>query len=201
MKNANFVRVAGLAGMFGGALWLVALYIEYAYGLFQPGSGPLYVPNQVMFFVAQLCYLTAILGLMRAGTGGGWFGRISLGIFFLGWAALASALGLSLVISSPLADALVPIGGIASTLGGLLAGIAVAAAGRLRGWSRFAPLVQGLYQLFQLLFVIFIDDRGPTQLMESLWAGTWFLIGLALFVGARSERPAADREVREPIEA
>ncbi len=201
VKNANFVRIAGLAGMFGGALWLVALFIEYAYDLFQPASGPLYVPNQLMFFAAQLCYLTVIAGLIRAGAGGGRFGRISLGLFFFGWTALASALGLSLVTSGPVADALILPGAIASTLGGLLAGIAVAATGRLQGWPRLALLVQGLYQLFQFLFVIFIDDRGPTQLMESLWAGTWFLIGLALFVSVRESRRVATRDSKRPAEA
>lgn len=189
MKRTSFIRIAGVAGMFGAALWFVALLIEYRFGLFPPGSGALFTANQTMFFVAQLCYLTTIAGLMRAGAGGGWFGKISLGLLFVGWAALAVALGLSLFSDASVADALIPIGGIASTLGGLLTGIAVAVVGRLRGWHRFSPLVQGTYQLFVIFLpAIFIDGRGPTQLTESLWTGTWFLIGLALFASATSER-------------
>jgi hypothetical protein len=46
MKNASFVRIAGIAGMFGASLWLVALFIEYAYDLFSPGEGVLYTVNR-----------------------------------------------------------------------------------------------------------------------------------------------------------
>jgi hypothetical protein len=121
-----------------------------------------------MFLVAQLCYLAVILGLMRAGAAGnGLLGRISLGLFFFGWAALAAALGLSLMSDTPVADAVILIGAIASTLGGLLTGIAVAVAGRLRSWTRFAPLGQGAYQLFVHFLPIVIANREPTQLTGS----------------------------------
>ncbi len=198
MKNAGLVRTAGKAGMFGASLWLVALFVEYAYNLFPPGEGALFTANQTMFFVAQLCYVTAILGLMLAGAGGGWLGKVSLGIFLFGWAVLAAALGLSLISESLVADALIPIGGITSTVGGLLAGITVAVARRLRGPWRFMPLIQGLYLLFVLFLPVAFADRGPTQLTESLWTGTWFLIGLALFASAGYGGPAADRVAREP---
>jgi hypothetical protein len=196
VRNANFAGISGIAGMFGAALWLVALFIEYAYNLFPPGEGPLFAANQAMFFVAQLCFLAVIAGLVRSGAAGdGWFGKISLGLFFFGWAALASALGLSLVSDAPVADAIVPIGGVTSTLGGLLAGVAAAAAGRLRDPWRFAPLVQGSYYALVLFLPLFFG-REPTQVTESLWTGTWFLIGLALFASARNEKPASDREAR-----
>ena len=200
MRNDRFVRATGVAAMFGAALWLVALFVEYGFGLEPPSEGALFTANQAMFFAAELCYLIAIAGLMRAGAGGGWFGRISLGLFFLGWAALASALGLSLVSDAPLADVVLPVGGIASTLGGLLAGIAVATEGRFRGWARFAPLVQGLYYAF-VLFLPLFAGLEPTQLTESLWMVTWFLIGLALFVSSSNARPAARNEANTPVEA
>lgn len=194
MKDANIAKVAGLAGMFGAVLWLVALFIEYAYDLFSC-EGALCGANQGMFLVAQLCYLAVIAGLMRTrAAGDGRFGRISLGLFFFGWAALASgllvsALGLPVPPGFPVFDLVILIGAIASTLGGFLAGIAVAAVGRLRGIWRFAPLTQGLYQLAAFLRVV-VADQEPTQLTESLWTGTWFLIGLALFMSARDTKPA-----------
>ena len=204
MRNARFVKAAGVAGMFGAALWLVALFIEYAYDLFSC-TGALCGANQGMFLVAQLCYLVVIAGLMRAGAAGdGWFGRISLGLFFFGWAALVSgllvsALGLPVPPEVPVFDLLVLIGAIASTLGGFLVGIAVAVTGRLRGIWRFAPLVQGLYQLGAFLRVV-LFDLEPTQLSESLWTGTWFLVGLALFLGARATKPA-ERGAGERMDA
>lgn len=202
MKNAKFVRTAGIAGMFGAALWLVALFIEYAYDLFTPREGALFAANQAMFLVAQLCYLVAIFGLMRVkAAGDGRFGRISLGLFFFGWTALASGGVLSSVSDTPIADVLILIGAIASTLGGLLAGIAVAVARRLGGFWRFAPLTQGLYQLFVGFLPVVIAGREPTQLTESLWTGTWFLIGLALFASARDLEPASDHGAKEPVGA
>lgn len=205
MKGARIHRIAGGAGMFGAGLWLVALFIEYAYYLFSC-KGALCGANQGMFLVAQLCYLVLIAGLMRTrAAGDGWFGRISLGLFFFGWAALASALfmsalGLPVPPGFPVFDLLTLIGAIASTLGGFLVGIAVARAGRPRGIWRFAPLVQGLYQLVAFLRVV-LAGQEPTQLTESLWTGTWFLIGLALFVGARTTRPAVELAAEERVEA
>ena len=193
MKNAGPVRLAGLVGMFGAALWVVALFVEYAYDLFSC-EGALCGVNQAMFLVAQLCYLAVIAGLMRVrAAGDGWPARISLGLFFFGWAALASALlmsalGLPLPPELRVFDLLTLVGAVASTLGGFLTGIAVAAAGRLRGLWRLAPLIQGLYQLVAFLRVV-LAGQEPTQLTESLWAGTWFLMGLALFVSARKEGP------------
>ena len=46
---------------------VLALYIEYAYDLFQPRDGVLYAANQTMFLIGMLCFLTVIAGLMRAG--------------------------------------------------------------------------------------------------------------------------------------
>jgi hypothetical protein len=83
VKSARFVRTAGVAGMFGAVLWVLALYIKYAYDLFQPRDGGLYAAKQAMFLIGMLCFLTAKAGLMRAGVAGR-FGKVSLGIFFFG---------------------------------------------------------------------------------------------------------------------
>lgn len=140
--------------------------------------------DQMMFFVAQLCYLTVIAGLMR----GGWFGKISLGIFF-GWAMFAVALALSLLFGTPIVDIIILIGASASTLDGMLA--------------------QGSYQLFVGFLPVGEHDREPTRLTESLWTVTWFLIGLALFVSARdtserrqlAEMETAQRNLRLRVRA
>ena len=204
MKSTRFVRTAGVAGMFGAALWVVALYIEYAYDLFQPREGVLYAANQAMFLIGMLCFLAVIAGLMRAGAGG-WFGKVSLGIFFLGWVMFAAAvlldvIGIPVISGSPVADLVILVGAVASTLGGFLAGIAVAVAGRLPGIWRFAPLTQGLYQLVAFLRVVLLGQE-PTQLTESLWMATWFLMGLALLVAARDGATVDRNEAKAPVEA
>jgi hypothetical protein len=91
-------------------------------------------------------------------------------------------------------------GAAASTIVGLFAGIAIAVAGRLRGWARFAPLGEGLYQFVQFLRIV-LTNHELTQLTESRWLVTWLLIGLALFVSAKEEKPTSDHKAREPIEA
>ena len=70
---------------------------------------------------------------------------------------------------------------------GLLSGIAVAIGKKWQGWTRFAPLLQGVYFLLVMMILppILTGSNEPTLLTESLWMATWFLLGLALFVNAR----------------
>ena len=69
-QNYNRAQTAGALGMFGAALFFVGLLVEYHYGLFPPGSGTLYVLNQVQFTVAMICML-AMLWQMRGMRVGG----------------------------------------------------------------------------------------------------------------------------------
>jgi len=62
--NENRAHIAGVRGMSGAALFFVGLLIEYRYGLFPPGSGTLYVINQIMFLVAMVC-ICGMLWQMR----------------------------------------------------------------------------------------------------------------------------------------
>ena len=194
VKNANRIRTAGLLGMFGAVLFLVNLFVEYSLGLQPPGSGALYYANQGMFFIAMLCYVIVIVGLMWAkAAGDGWFGKISLGVFASGWTLLLAAEIVLLTLVDNPSMVLFPIGGLISMFGGLLAGIAVATAGRWHGWQRFAPLIVGLYFLLVLVVPDFVANREPNLLTESLWPVTWFLLGLALVTSGRAAR---DQSVR-----
>lgn len=120
------VRLAGLACMAGAVFWIIALLIEYRYGLLPPGSGTLFTITQSMFAVAMIGYIVGLLGLFWARVVGGWFGRITLALFFLGWCAIFVALAASLLTDSAALELLAPIGGILGNFSALLAGIAVA---------------------------------------------------------------------------
>jgi hypothetical protein len=111
---------------------------------------------------------------------------------------LLDVIGIPVISDPPVADLVILVGAVASTLGGFLAGIAVAVAGRLPSLWRFAPLTQGLYQLVAFLRVVLLGQE-PTQLTESLWMATWFLIGLSLLMASRDEAPANRKEA--PVEA
>jgi len=182
MNFRNQSRVAGTVGMASAGLWLIALTIEYRYGLEPPGNGSfLFYADQLMFFLALAGYFVMLLGLWRSRAAGqGVFGKISLALFIVGLAALLIAQVVQWLTKNP-NFFLFPVGGIFQLLGGLLTGIAVATAKRWDGWQRFAPLLQGLYYLIVLFIPIAISNQSPSQLTESLWQVTWFITSLALF--------------------
>lgn len=182
MISKKYPRISGMVGMASAVLWLIALFIEYGFHLQPPGDGSfMYFADQILFFVALAGYLVMLLGLWQSkAAGDGIFGKISLGLFITGLAALLIAQIVQWLTNN--ADFfLFPIGGIFQLLGGLLTGIAVITSKSWDGWQRFTPLLQGLYYLIALFLPIVISNQSPTQLGESVWQGAWFLTSLALF--------------------
>jgi hypothetical protein len=188
VNSKHQVRVSSVFGMASAGLWLVALFIEYGFGLQPPGNGSLmYFANQSMFFIALAGYLIMLLGLWKSkAAGDGIFGKISLGIFIAGLVSLLIAQIAQWLTNNP-DFFLFPVGGILQLLGGLLTGIAVVTAKRWNGWQRFAPLVQGLYYLIALFLPIAISNQSPTQLRESIWQVAWFITSLALFTRSNNQ--------------
>ena len=97
MRSGNFIRFSAIVGMASAALWLIALSMEYRYGLQPPGNGTaLYLADQIIFFVALAGYLMMLLGLWKSGAAGdGATGRISVGIFHCWAGCPAHCLGLA----------------------------------------------------------------------------------------------------------
>lgn len=60
--NERRTQVAEMLGMFGVALFFAGLLIEYHYGLFPPGSGTLYVINQLVFLLGLALFQSAHKG-------------------------------------------------------------------------------------------------------------------------------------------
>jgi hypothetical protein len=182
MNIKNQIRLSGVVGMASAGLWLIALLIEYRYGLQPPGNASLiYMADQIMFFVALAGYLVMLLGLWKSkAAGDGIFGRISLGIFIAGLVSLLIAWLAQLIKKDP-NFFLYPVGGIFQLLGGLLTGIAVVTAKRWDGWQRFAPLIQGLYYLLLFFLLVVSSNQSPSPIGEALWQVTWSITSLALF--------------------
>jgi hypothetical protein len=182
MNIKNQIRLSGVVGMASAGLWLIALLIEYRYGLQPPGNASLiYIADQIMFFVALAGYLVMLLGLWKSkAAGDGIFGRISLGIFIAGLVSLLIAWLAQLIKKDP-NFFLYPVGGIFQLLGGLLTGIAVVTAKRWDGWQRFAPLIQGLYYLLLFFLLVVSSNQSPSPIGEALWQVTWSITSLALF--------------------
>lgn len=185
MGSINRIRRAGVICIAAAMMWIVALFIEYGFGLKPPGHGPLYILNQLMFFVAMSGFVTTIIGLMWArAAGDGLFGKLALGIFTVGWSLLIVAGIVALITGNPDLP-LYPIGGVLSTVGGVLAGIAVVVARRWHGWQRVTVLAYGLYYLLVLFLPIIVANQEPTLVTEVIWGLAWIPIGLALYTTQR----------------
>lgn len=182
MNFEKNIRASGTVGMVSAGIWLIALSIEYKFGLLPPGNGSwLYYFDQFLFFFALAGYLLMLLGIWHSdAVRDSRFGKISLGIFMTGIGALLIAQVFQLIIHNP-DFFLYPVGGIFQLVGGVLTGIAVVVTKRWKGWQRFAPLVQGVYYLVVLFIPIVISNQSPTQLTEGLWQVTWFITSLALY--------------------
>lgn len=189
METSTNTRPYALAGMAGAVFFIINLVFEYRYDLFPPDSGPAFVANQLSFFTGMVGLLIMLVGMWRArATGDGRFGRLALGFFIAAWATLILGGFISLFTGN--ADFfLLPVGGLGSLLGALLAGIAVVFARRWTGWQRFALLIQGL---FMPLMMILRGTPEPTFIIEVAWMALWFITSLALYtMGKEPEAEAA----------
>ena len=187
--------------MVAAVVWLIALVVEFQFGLQPPGDGSAaYRADQAAFALAQLGYLIMLVGLFRSRAGGDrTFGRIAILIWVIGIAALV--LGQFLALLGILFVPLLPIGGLGQVIGSILTAIAVWRAGRWQGWRRLAPVIWAIYTVFLLVSVatdlpgVTISARAPnpttspTELTEAVWEVAWFLVGLALYIESGRGEP------------
>jgi hypothetical protein len=202
LKASWAIRAGAVAGMVAAVVWVIALVIEYQYGLRPPGNGSSqYKADQAAFLLAQVGYLAMLIGLFLSRAGGdGLFGRAAIGIWIIAIAAivLAQALGVFGVTDI----FLLPIGGVGQILGSVLTSVAIWRAGRWTGWRRFAPAIWTVYFLVTIGAAVaaipFLsipaaapNPVAPSPPVEALWQAAWFLLSLALYIEAgRTPKPA-----------
>ena len=186
MNTINRIRNTGLVCMSAAILWIIAITMEYHYDLKPPGSGALYDLNQLMFITAIAGHLTGIFGLIWARAAGeGRFGRFTLGLFAFGYSILIVAT----IVSLPAGNNdnwLFPMGGLAASLGCLLAGISISTAKRWQGWQRWSVLIYAIYYWAALFLPLVIANQEPNQITETIWGFAWLLIGFALYSNKHS---------------
>ena len=126
------IRASAIVGMVASAVWIIALAVEYQFGLQPPGDGSaLYHADQAAFTLAELGYLLMLIGLFRSRAGGdGTFGRTGIVIWAIAIGALV--LGQLLQFLGVEVVPLLPIGGLGQIIGSILTAIAV---WRARRWS------------------------------------------------------------------
>jgi len=185
MPNTSLARKAGVAGMAGAVMWIIALIIEYSFGLFPPdGSGPLYVTNQTLSFVAMGAIVVGILGIMWGGGVSGRFGKIGIWLFALGYGLIIVGGIMALYAGADDSPIFIvfPLGGLMMDVGALLTGIAVVKDRRWDGWQRFIPLVYAVYLWLAIevpiIMGVYVD--GPGFVLEIFQGIGLFFVALAV---------------------
>jgi hypothetical protein len=192
MNNLNLARRAGIAGMVGAVLWVLMIGVEYAFGLQPPDTeGPLFIANQLLFFVAMAAIAFGYLGIFWGGGARDRFGKISTGMVALGYLLLIVA-GIFVLFmgedESPI-FILFPIGGTMMGLGVLLTGINVARAGTWSGWQRWMPLVYAAFYWLgiEIPFIAGVYPDGPGMVPEIVQGVGLFLVALATYTATAVE--------------
>jgi hypothetical protein len=185
-----------MAGMAGAVLWVLMIGVEYAFGLQPPdGEGPLFIANQLLFFVAMVAIAFSYLGIYWGGGAVTRFGKISTGMVALGYLLLVVG-GIFVLFlgedESPI-FIIFPIGGTMMSWGVLLTGIAVARAGSWKGWQRWMPLAYAAFYWLgiEIPFIAGIYPDGPGMVPEIFMGIGLFLVALATYTAAAEDTAVA----------
>jgi hypothetical protein len=190
-RSHGNAKYAGYSIITGSSLWAVAIMVQYAFDLYHPGEGLLFVINQTTFFLAISGWLGGTLGLFWIHVNGGTrFARITLGMFVLGWLLVLIALPIIAVTGNE-DMALAPIGGLLTVLFGLLAGIAVARSRLWSDWRRFSLLIYTLLHFLVLLLPVAISGHAPHVIPEFMWAFFWLPLAYSLITYQNAPVPAS----------
>ena len=191
VAGSSFVKTAGLLCLVGAVIGVVSAVVTafipptvssewYSYPYTPTG----YRIAQLVFILNHVLLLVGILGLARSGAAGsGLVGRVGLWIAVAGMAALTLCeVGAMTFATSPypgpgtgLMDTLYGVASILIGVGFVLAGIAVARAGKWASWHRLVALICGI-----AVFVIVIPGVFGTFLAGRLVLAVWMLMFAAL---------------------
>jgi hypothetical protein len=185
MTQAERVRAAGIACAIGGALWVIVLMAAVVAPDAVYGNAAGFRIWEGLLIVVQALLLAGVVGLAWSGaTGGGWLGRIGLGIALVGRASFLVGEVRSLATGTE-DGTFLPLGALLTGVGMVLVGIAVLRARRWDDWHRYLPLLAGIYP-FVAMFPLIAVMSEPPVLSIALWGIVWLLLGLALQARARA---------------
>jgi hypothetical protein len=184
MTNAQRVRLTGIAYTVGSVLWALGGAVGLAIWGDEPptGSAAFYVIEAVLVLI-QLLLLVGFFGVLWSdGVGRSLFGRIAFGIGATGHLLFLAGEAHSLVLGT-LSEDLIALGALVSAIGMLLTGIAVLVAKRWQGWTRWMPLVAGLYPwLLMFPFIIIAAQTSSVAIVG--WGLARLALGVAIYAQA-----------------
>lgn len=192
--SAQRIRLTGTAYAAGGILWFVLAVVQAAiWGIEPPAGSAAFYVIEAVFAIAQMLLLFGFFGVLWSeGVGRGVFGKIAFGIAVLGHLVFVAGEIHSLT-SGRLSD-LLAVGAMVSAIGIVLTGIATLMAQRWQGWTRWMPLLTGLYPLLVMFPFIFIADE-PNPFAIAGWGLLRLALGLAIRVQAETVSATAPTHV------
>jgi len=190
------VKLAGTLYMAGGAIWFLWIVGATALGLpWRQSQTTAFYVAEALFVVIQLLLLVGFFGIWwSGGVGRGLFGKIAFGLGVLGHLLFVLLESHSLIIGE-LSPAF-PLAPLVSAVGILLTGIAVLRAKQWQGWTRWMPLLTGLYPWLFMFPFVFINGEASDYAI-GLWGLVRLALGLAIRAQAETEEQAsASAEIR-----
>ena len=192
MKNTMLTRLAAAACLVGGLIFLLdftlvgwVLKMNFLSSV-KPAAN---LARTALWCVSAVGLTGGAVGLYLVGaTGTGWQKKLGFGgMIFNLLGAISYIAGTLFIYNFPeraTKQIFTPGGSLLLTVGMLMLGGAVLAAGVWRGWLRFIPLLVGLYFPVQLpLQIIFFlgQGKGPNPFLLGVWGILWALLGAVLW--------------------
>lgn len=192
MQNSSFARKAGIVGIIGAILWVIAVIMQYSLNLVEPDGSALWIVNELIFFLALAGVAGGFLGLIPSGAVANTFGKTAVILYAVsrGLIILGGLANLFLQEQDSPIFLVFPIGGMLSDIAGLLIGIAVVTAKRWTGWQRWMPLAHFLVIFFavSLPLGLGVTPDGPGMAGELVMGAMWLGVALAVFTSAAEPR-------------
>jgi hypothetical protein len=149
-----------------------------------PGSAAFYTVEAV-FVLIQLLLLVGFFGVLWSdGVGRSIFGKIAFGIGAIGHLLFLAGEAHSLVLGT-LSEELIALGALVSAVGMLLTGIVTLAAKRWQGWTRWMPLVAGLYPWLVMFPILILADQTSSVAIVG-WGLARLALGAAIYAQAQA---------------
>lgn len=200
MKTLNHrIQLAGMLYGVGGAIWFLlivgATILSIPFG--QPQTTAFYV-FEALFVILQSFLLVGFFGIWWSrGVGHGLYGKVAFGLAALGHLLFVLVEAHSLILGE--LSSLFPLAPLVSAVGILLTGIAVLTAKQWQGWTRWMPLLTGLYPWLFMFPFLFITGE-PSEYAIGMWGLVRLALGLAIRAQAEVVPEAiSSSEVRRSI--
>ena len=180
--NRQRVKLTGTLYAVGGAIWFVFIVGSIITGFpWSEAYTTSFTVAETIFITVQTLLLIGFFGVWWSnGVGNGMFGKSAFGLAALGHLIFVLVEIHSLILGD--LSPLFPLAPVSSAVGILLTGIAVLRAKRWQGWTRWMPLITGIYP-FIFMFP-FVAVTGETL---DIAIGFWGLIRLALGLAIRAQ--------------